>query len=161
MQQKFSASTVRIERRAFTLLELLGVIVIIGILVGMIVGISHWAQLKSAITRTRAEIAAMEAALVAYHADHGQFPTGDGSTNSSAVVHQALAGGARVYYQFRPNQLRLTGTTTNILDPFGVAYRYRTGGNNMSSFDLWSYGPDGRSSNPAEQQDDITNWKGQ
>lgn len=146
--------------RAFTILELLGVIVIIGILVGVVMGMSRFAILKSATSRTRTEIAALEAALEAYRADTGQYPAGDGSSNSSAVVHQALTGGSRVYHRFQPDQLRVAGMTTNIVDPFGVVYRYRTGGNNASGFDLWSFGPDGKSSTAAEQSDDITNWKG-
>ncbi len=39
-------------------------------------------------------------------------------------------------------------------DPWGNAYQYRSPGEkNAGSYDLWSWGPDGK-----ESEDDITNW---
>ena len=46
-------------------------------------------------------------------------------------------------------------TPANLVDPWGTPYRYRCpGARNPNSFDLWSYGPDGK----AGTDDDIIGW---
>jgi len=64
----------RTARRGFTLVELLVVIVIIGILAGLVVGLSGTASRKMRESRTRAELAAIETAIEAYKAKFGHYP---------------------------------------------------------------------------------------
>jgi len=72
-----------LERRtAFTLIELMVVISILGILMSMILGIQRYAQTKSNRSRAEAEIAAISAAAEAYKADNGSFPR---STETDAL----------------------------------------------------------------------------
>jgi len=162
--------------RGFTLVEVLTVIVIITLLAGIVVGASKYALTKAARSRTQAEIAAMEGALEAFKNDHGSYPlrptTSLGDLYSSTNIYNALAGGSavygpKVYMSFRPNQLGIVNVAgnevTNVVDAFGVNYRYLSPGtNNATGFDLWSYGPDntnGFFNGVDHDADNITNWK--
>jgi general secretion pathway protein G len=165
---------------AFSLIELLFVLVIISILAGIIIGVAKYASTKAATSRAQAEIAAMEMALEHYKGDNGVYPwaagprvtsgnqgyPGTAEYSNSAVLYNALAGGPKIYFNFKPYQLRpvvLNGiTTTNVIDPFGSPYNYYQTNNpilvtNVATFDLWSYGPNGR--NDEGTNDDITNWQ--
>jgi len=158
--------------RAFTLIELLTVIVIIAILAGLIIAGSKYALTKGATSRTRAEIASMETALESFKSDNGYYPATDptapraSANTNSPTVYTALAGGSKPYFTFKPDQLRVTGTSpntvTNIVDPFGSLYNYycnpgKLDQTNRVTFDLWSDGPDDQS----DTADDITNWRQQ
>lgn len=151
--------------RAFTLIELLAVITIIAVLAGLVISIAGYAQRRSATARARAEIAELSRAIEAYRLDAGRYPTSSTfrtnySTNN-ALLHAQLVSPAGRYITFRPDQLRITGTMTNIIDPFGNAYNYfctypvTASQTNRATFDLWSYGPDGQN----DTADDITNWR--
>ncbi len=69
---------------AFTVLELLIVIVLILVLAGLILATSGYVQTKSKRARAEAEIAALSAALENYKADNGIYPTdtANGTTNT-------------------------------------------------------------------------------
>jgi general secretion pathway protein G len=158
---------------AFTLIELLVVITIIAILSGLIVGASKYAWTKSATSRAQAEIAAIETALEGYKTDYGIYPTSTSmrvtgppsytsEKNNNDILYKALVNQPKRYFAFKPDQLRVvSATVTNIIDPFGNPYNYYRdppnplAQSNQVTFDLWSYGPDGKDSTT----DDITNWR--
>jgi prepilin-type N-terminal cleavage/methylation domain-containing protein len=170
----------------FSILELLAVLVIISLLTGLTIGVAKYAHTKAAIARTRSEIAAMEMALEHYKNDNGGYPAAGANWlratasgypgvveySNSAVLYTALAVGPKRYFSFRGDQLRpvvVNGiTTTNVIDPFGNPYNYYQTNipqsvnatyfaNNLATFDLWSYGPNGF--NDEGTNDDITNWR--
>lgn len=62
------------RRGAFTLVELLTVVVIIMVLVGMVVGISGYAQTKQARAKATADIGSLATACENYKADYGAYP---------------------------------------------------------------------------------------
>jgi prepilin-type N-terminal cleavage/methylation domain-containing protein len=140
---------------AFTLVELLVVMVIILILGGLILATSSYVQAKGKRSRAETEIAAMSAALENYKADNGVYPTtsetnalkpntmGDPAnatyTNASLALYMLISGDAdhsadrsaesRSYFAFKPNQLSPTTQSlavTCIRDPFGNSYGYST-----------------------------------
>jgi general secretion pathway protein G len=140
---------------AFTLVELLVVMVIILILAGLILATSSYVQKKGYRSRAEAEIAAISAALENYKADNGVYPrdvnssdqanpTGSLSdkayTTASVLLYEQLFGasngartptsGAKTYFPFKPNMLNppppSIGPVTSIRDPFGNAYGYST-----------------------------------
>jgi general secretion pathway protein G len=152
---------VRLSRSdGFTLIELMTVMVIIAVLAALTIGGAKYAVRKAAENRAKAEIHALEAALEDFKADNGYYPKSDGGMNSSTNIYTSLAGGAKKYFAFKPDQLRTVGSITLIVDPFGHEYKYLSPGmNNPAQFDLWSSGPDGLTGNPQEKADDITNWQ--
>jgi len=105
------------------------------------------------------------------------------AVSNSYVLYRGLAGGPKTYYSIPPSQLRTNygtgywvtnsgnsfGTWTSptalltIQDPFGHPYNYyctsptQTNQINAGSFDLWSYGPDGRTGG-TNSADDIANY---
>ena len=71
----------RKKTQAFTLIELLTVMVVIAILAGLILSISGFVQKKAATSRAEAEIAALSAACENYKADNGIYPRYANSTD--------------------------------------------------------------------------------
>ncbi len=61
-------------RRAFTLVEMLVVMVVIAILAGLILNVAGLVQNKSARTRADGEIKALSAGCESYKADNGSYP---------------------------------------------------------------------------------------
>ena len=135
---------------AFTLVELLVVMMIILILAGLILATSGYVQNKGKRSRAEAEIAAMSAALENYKADNGMYPR-DGVTDGLDVTTTTLsnydapslklydylsgdsdhdrAAESKTYFPFKPNQLNPTDQTKAVVsmrDPFGNPYAYST-----------------------------------
>ena len=152
----------------FTLVELLAVITIIGILAALVLGVTSYAYKKAKVSRAKAEITAMDSLLESFKNNNGYYPqrpNGD-DTMSSTNIYAALAGGSKIYMNSRPDQIRVWdpyGTITNIVDPFGIPYRYLCPGtNNPTGFDIWSYGPDrtnGINGGVNNDLDNISNWQ--
>ncbi len=146
---------------AFTLVELLTVIVIVIALAALTVQVAGYANRNSAMSRAKAEIAAMEAALESYKADNGAYPVFSGTTLwsgtyykgnpslytvSSGTLYVALSGdvnrnrqidstesGLKTYFEFKDNMLTPSaGTVQAIVDPFGYSYGYTTLGASTS-----------------------------
>ena len=64
----------KIPKRAFTIVELLGVIFIIGVLAAITMGIYGSVKRKGVESRLKAELAAIELALENYKAKNSQYP---------------------------------------------------------------------------------------
>jgi prepilin-type N-terminal cleavage/methylation domain-containing protein len=142
---------------AFTLLELMIVIVIILILAGLIVGGAGYAQRASAENRARAEVRALELALQSYKLDNGAYPTGGvsgGVTNTnpntyvaaSTALYTALVGGPKIYFKDVPRgMLNNPSSPTHFLDPWGRPYGWTASTNatenpNFPEAAIWSAG---------------------
>jgi prepilin-type N-terminal cleavage/methylation domain-containing protein len=93
----------RDSRRAFTLIELLTVIAIIGILAGITFGVVGGVKERARISNSRSELAALTAALEAYKRQYGDYPqtgpytastppTTASSTNVPGYLFNALGG---------------------------------------------------------------------
>ncbi len=129
------------RNRAFTLVEMLLVVTIIGILAALViprvVGVSE----RSRITAARTDInSGIKSALGRYEIDIGHFPQSlqDLLTQPSSDIHW-------------------TGPYLDKLpvDPWGHYYiYYYPGKHNQNNFDLLSVGPDGKEGT----DDDIGNW---
>jgi general secretion pathway protein G len=118
------------NRRGFTLLELLVVIVIIGLLAGYVAP-RYFSQVgKSETQVARAQIDALEKALDQYRLDKRRYPTSE----------EGLAAVQPYMKKTVPN------------DPWGRPYVYRVPGQ-RGEFEVFSYGRDGKSGGTGEDAD--------
>jgi general secretion pathway protein G len=132
------------SKRAFTLVELMLVVIIIGILGAMIIpgltGRSEEARIAVARTDVDLNVAT---ALKLYEVDNGSYPT---SSEGLEALREA-PGSARNWKG--PYLEKLPP------DPWGNPYQYRSPGQHRArSYDLFSMGKDG-----VESEDDVVNWE--
>ncbi|MCU0793460.1 MAG: type II secretion system major pseudopilin GspG [Opitutaceae bacterium] len=136
-------------RRAFTLLEILVVLAIIGLLVGLAVK-----NVDSIFGDSQASIASifvndtLKTSLVTYRIDMGDYPS---TAEGLEALVTAPAGKAdrwkRPYVEAKGGKLPT--------DPWGEPYGYRyPGTRNKTGYDLFSKGPD----KVEGTEDDIGNW---
>lgn len=135
-------------RWAFSLIELLVTIAIMGIIAGLLVGLAPAAMKRARESRLRAELRALEAAIENYKAKYGVFPP-DGLVLSGTVPQRDSNGNLVVRPELNPLFYELTGVVVNdALSPNGyfVPLGDDDGGNppRLTSADLRPYfGRDG------------------
>ena len=148
------------SRAAFTLIELLAVITIIGILAGLTLGAAGAVRRHGAASTAKAEVAALQAACDRYFTDNNLYPT---TTNSMPDPSSSFSATASIYtntgkvlftnlfgtnqYNRPPSNKRyfepkpaMVSSTTNanpyLIDPWGGAYGYNSDGTNAPL--IWS-----------------------
>lgn len=133
------------EKKSFTLIELMLVVVIIGALVAMVFPRLSGRGEQARSTAARGDINVnIATALKLYELDNGTFPS----------TSEGLAA-----------LIKRTGSATNWngpyldkekppVDPWGREYKYVSPGKHRSDYDLYSLGRDG-----VESEDDVANWQ--
>jgi len=136
----------RRRNAAFTLIELLLVIVIIATLAAIVVPNLAGSSQKSKIGAAKGQIANLETALDKFEAECGRYPTTSEGLNALQVQPSGLKGWAGPYLKKDiPN------------DPWDHPYVYKSPGTHSkaaNSYDLSSNGPDGAEGTA----DDIESW---
>ena len=149
----FSPETPRRHRaaaiRAFTLMEILIVLAILGLLVGLSVtkltGVFNGAQIKTAQMFVSES---MKAPLFTYKMQMGDFPSTEEGLQALLVAPPNKAD------RWQGPYLEVQGGKLPV-DPWGEPYQYRYPGvHNKGGYDLWSKGPD----HTDGTEDDIGNW---
>jgi general secretion pathway protein G len=144
LRKRFSEKTRRRRREAFTLVEMLLVLVILATLAAIVVPKFAGRSQQAKETAAKSQIANLEMALDAFEVDNGYYPkSGEGlyelieqPSNAPDWKGPYMAKGIPV-------------------DPWGNEYIYLyPGRNNPDGYDISSMGPDGRAGN----DDDIVNW---
>lgn len=131
-------------RGAFTLIELLLVMVILAILAAVVVPKFTKRSEQARIVAARTDIANLEMVLDAFEVDTGRYP-------SDSEGLQALVEQPSNIKDWRGPYLK-RGVPT---DPWGNTYIYKyPGEHNVDGYDLYSFGPDGQNGGG----DDIDNW---
>jgi len=130
-------------RRAFTLVELMLVVIIIGVLAAMVIprlaGRSEEARKGVAKADIDLNIAT---ALRLYELDNGGYPTTDEGMGALMIAPSSAKNWKGPYLEKTP------------LDPWGKPYVYKSPGiHRTNDYDLYSLGKDG-----AEGNDDVVNW---
>lgn len=131
-------------REAFSLVEILVVMALIGVLAGLVLGVSRFAQGKSLRSNTTAEMERIKSALEEYRLDYGQFP----DVTSFTQMIQTNSGDA-----FEDLLDFIDPHFVDFVDAWGRPFEYER----VSKFQyrLRSLGPD-----ESIDEDDLANWKG-
>ncbi len=126
--------------RAFTLVEMLLVITIIGILAALVIPKMVGRSEQARQTAVRADLSAIKTALDAFEVDNGYYP----KSLQDLLQQPNNAKNWHGPYLDKVPQ-----------DPWGNNYLYYyPGRHNQNSYDLLSVGPDGKEGS----EDDIGNW---
>ena len=130
-------------RRAFTLIELMLVVIIIGVLAAMVMprltGRGEQARAAAASADISANIAT---GLKLYELDNGNFPSTTEGLGALLVKPTSAKNWNGPYLERKP------------IDPWGHEYQYKSpGAHRTYDYDLYSLGHDG-----VEGEDDVKNW---
>ena len=164
------------EQSAFTLIELLAVITIIGILAGLTLGAAGAVRRHGANSTAKAEVAALQAACDRYYADYNVYPSNSTVNPSSSYVPTASAytdaGKAlftnlfgrlaytntnvisKCYFEPKPAMVYTNVSPNYFVDPWGYAYGYNSDGTNAPL--IWSTA--GQTTGGANTNKWITSW---
>ena len=137
---------------AFTLIEIMAVVIIIGLLTTVVGGMVFQQVDKARATTARTQLNTLEAQLELYRMDNARFPTTEQGLD--ALVHEPTGEPAPRNYQ--PGGYLKGGKVP--LDPWGEPYYYESPGqHNQHSFDLWSHGADSAPGGEGPDSD-VGNW---
>ncbi len=138
----------RPDRRGFTLLEVIVVIVILGLLAALVVPKLIGRTEEAKRTQARIQIKSLEQALQLFKLDNGFYPATE--QGIEALVREPEVG--RI-----PKNYRKGGYLDRVpKDPWGNAYVYVSPGTN-GEYDISSYGADGSPGGDGEDAD-INSW---
>lgn len=130
--------------KAFTLIELMLVVIIIGALVAMVMprlaGRGEQARVAAATADIQANIAT---GLKLYELDNGSFPGTDEGLNALLEASGTALNWNGPYLERKP------------VDPWGREYKYKSPGDHRKDYDLYSTGKDGQEGT----EDDVKNWE--
>ncbi len=136
---------------AFTLIEIMAVVLIMGFLAG-IVGVAVVSQIdKARVTTTKTQIKQLEAALVFFQMENGFFPSTD--QGLEALVAQPTIG--REALDYREGGYLQGGVVP--LDAWQSPYQYESPGQINRDYDIWSLGADAQPGGTGVDAD-IGNW---
>jgi general secretion pathway protein G len=136
------------QRLAFTLVELMVVVVIIGILAATILPSLIGTSTDAKIGAAKGQVAELESAVERFYVHMDRYPT---TEEGLKVLSEAPTGDdAKNWRGPYIKQLRN--------DPWGNAYQYHyPGTHHPTSFDLWSRSEGGQDGGEGNQAD-IGNW---
>ena len=133
-----------VPRRAFTLIELMLVVIIIGALVAMVMPRLSGRSEQARVTAAKADVLTnIATGLKLYELDNGGFPTTDEGLSALLAKPASANNWNGPYLERKP------------IDPWGREYKYTSPGTHRPhDYDLSSLGRDGQ-----ESADDVTNWQ--
>ena len=139
------------DRRGFTLIEIMVVMVILGILAGLIIPRIMGRPEEARRTKARIQIESIETALKLYKLDNGSYPTTE--QGLQALVEPPSVG--KLASAWREGGYLEKGRVPK--DPWDNEYVYLCPGIH-GDFDLVSYGADGETGGEGKDMD-INNWE--
>lgn len=131
------------KRQAFTLVEILLVVIIVGVLAALVIPKIAGTSERARVTAATADInGGIKSALGQYEVDNGFYP----KSLQDLIMSPSAAKNWHGPYL---DQTKIP------VDPWGNPYVYNfPGKHNQSSYDLFSVGPDGKEGT----DDDVVNW---
>jgi len=139
------------DRRGFTLIEIMVVMVILGILAGLIIPRIMGRPEEARRTKARIQIESIETALKLYKLDNGSYPTTE--QGLQALVEPPSVG--KLASAWREGGYLEKGRVPK--DPWDNEYVYLCPGIH-GDLDLVSYGADGETGGEGKDMD-INNWE--
>lgn len=137
--------------RGFTLIEILVVITVIAILAGLVSPMIFRNVGDAKVTAARSQIETFGLALDTYYLHNDYYP----STAQGLAALVVQPNGAEAPRNWRGPYLKRAVP----VDPWGTPYHYESpGAVNATSYDLVSYGRDGRPGGTGEDAD-LTSWE--
>lgn len=126
---------------AFTLVELLVVVAVIGILAGLVLAAMGGIQKRGARAKAESDIQAISAAIEEYRRQYGNFPPTNSNSLYAELTSDTSAGAnltntTIVFLEPAPGMVGTNGTQKFFQDPWGFAYGYST--NSGGFFEVWS-----------------------
>ncbi len=138
----------RIRSAAFTLIEIMVVVVILGVLAATIIPQFIGTTQDAKVSAAKTHIQELENACERFYVHMDRYPTSDEGLRALVT---APAGEEKKWRGPYVKQLRP--------DPWGNEYQYRNPGtHHPTSFDLWSRGADGADGGEGPAAD-IGNWQ--
>ena len=137
---------------AFTLIELMVVIVILCILAAFVVPRLTKRPEDARVTKAKLEVSNLEQALELYYLDNGMYPSSE--QGLAALVEKPQTGD--IPQNWKEGGYLAKGRLAN--DPWGSPYVYVSPGMYNADFDLFSLGKDGQEGGEGYDAD-ITNWE--
>lgn len=144
MQDKQRQRRTHNARRAFTLIEVLVVVIIIGVLATLILPniFGRVGQARQSVAKQK--LANIEQAIQLFHYDYGRFPESlDELVTRPADIDEATWKTPTIKER-------------DLLDPWGNPWQYRIPGDH-GTFDLYSLGADAAEGGEDDNAD-VTNW---
>ncbi len=133
---------------AFTLIEMMVVVIVIGILAATIIPRFVTTTYDAKVSAAKGHIAELESALERFNVHMDRYPT---TEEGLKVLVESPTGDDKKWRGPYIHQLRS--------DPWGNPYQYRfPGAHRTSSYDLWSRGADGQDGGEG-QGADVGNWQ--
>ena len=132
---------------AFTLIEIMVVVVILGILAATILPSIMGTPQEAKVSAAKTAVAELESALERFYLNMDRYPT---SEEGLKALAEAPSGADKKWRGPYINQLRQ--------DPWDHPYQYRSpGSHHPNRFDIWSRGADGADGGEGDNAD-IGNW---
>lgn len=125
----------RSSHSAFTLIELMVVVMIIAILAALTLSTMGYVNKKGADSRARSEVAALSAAIDSYKLERGAYPASNNLYKE--LTGQGPLNTNRVFFEPIPQMLNTNVNPITFIDPWGTTYNYAT---SSTYFDIWSTG---------------------
>jgi len=133
--------------RAFTLLEIMVVVIVIGVLAAIIIPQFGSTTTDAKVSAAKANVSELDTAIERFNVNMDRFPSNEEGLNA---LLNPPAG----------EEQKWRGPYVKVIhnDPWGRPFQYRTPGvHHPSSFDLWSRGADGADGGEGPNAD-IGNW---
>ena len=132
------------RRRAFSLVEIMVVLVIIGLLAGVVTINVRGYMIRANQNAAKAEISTIVEAINLFYVVHSRYPTNE--------------EGLEVLVRDTERSDRVLDRNNLPLDPWGNPYQYNRPGRDGAGFEVFSLGADGREGGEGADRD-IGSWE--
>lgn len=135
------------NEQGFTFVEIMVVVIILGVLAAIVLPKFMGRTEEARVSAAESQVGVFATGLDAYELDNGKYPTSE--QGLGALMKEPTT--PPVPRRWKGPYLQKNAPK----DPWGSDYIYKSPGvQNTRSYDLLSYGPDGKEGG----NDDITNW---